>query len=147
VLDGADFECPAEVATVLALIFHELTTNAAKYGALSTPSGRVALSWIRSGDRVDFEWRESGGPPPAALQGEGFGTTLLRKGLRQFDGAVDIDFAPEGLHCRLWLSMPRRREEEAIDLPPGRMLRAKSSAAPAMGAPFALRPPPAVGRK
>lgn len=116
-LDGTDFECPAEIATVLALIFHELTTNAAKYGALSAPGARVALSWTRretvSGERLDFEWRESGGPPPAAVRREGFGTALLRKGLRQFDGAVAMEFAPPGLHCRLSLSLPRPPRREA----------------------------------
>jgi two-component sensor histidine kinase len=146
-VDGADFECPAEVATLLALIFHELTTNAAKYGALSAPGGRIALSWIRTGERVDFEWRESGGPPPTTLRAEGFGTTLLRKGLRQFDGVVDMDFAPEGLCCRLWLSMPRTRPDEAIHASPGRMLDAKTAAAASVGVPFVLRPPPVVGPK
>lgn len=105
-LDGDDFECPAELATVLALAFHELTTNAAKYGALSTPQGGVALSWTRHGERVAFEWTESDGPPPAASRREGFGTTLLRKGLRQFDGMVEMRFLPSGLNCRFSLAVP-----------------------------------------
>ncbi len=119
-LSGEDFECPSEIATVLALIFHELTTNAAKYGALSTPGGRVMLSWINHSDRVDFDWVESGGPPPAASRREGFGTTLLRKGLRQFDGTVETDFAPSGLHCKLSLSLPWPPRDETIDLIPER---------------------------
>ena len=98
-LDGDDFECPSEVATVLALIFHELTTNATKYGALSTPQGTIALAWRSSDGRVEFDWVESGGPQPAASRRQGFGTTLLRKGIRQFGGSVDMQFARGGLRC------------------------------------------------
>jgi two-component sensor histidine kinase len=115
-LNGEDFKCEAEVATVLALIFHELTTNAAKYGALSAPGGRIALSWTMRGERVDFEWIESGGPPPAASRREGFGSRLLRKGLRQFDGSVQMTFAPRGLHCRLSLSLPPPQHKESITI-------------------------------
>jgi two-component sensor histidine kinase len=114
-LHGDDFECPGEIATVLALIFHELTTNAAKYGALSTPHGRTALAWAKHGERVNFDWVESGGPRLIPSGREGFGTTLLRKGLRQFDGAVEIKFAPGGLRCKFSLSLPGPRREQAID--------------------------------
>lgn len=115
-LDGEDFSCPSELATLLALIFHELTTNAAKYGALSRPGGGVALSWTRQGDRVAFEWVESGGPPPAPVSRQGFGTTLLARGLQQFDGKVDMRFAPAGLHCRLVLSLPPAPALLALDI-------------------------------
>ena len=133
-LHGEDFECPSEIATVLALIFHELTTNAAKYGALSAPQGRVDLSWTRHNDRVDFDWIESGGPQPnplptlPRLRGrggrghEGFGTTLVRKGLRQFDGLVEMRFAPTGLHCKLSLSLPSQRQQNPVDLAAERSL-------------------------
>lgn len=127
-LDGEDFECPSELATVLALIFHELTTNAAKYGALSTSQGRVALSWSRHDEHVAFEWTESGGPPPAAGRREGFGTTLLHKGLRQFDGVVEMRFLPGGLNCRFSLAMPRARPATAAD--PGREAAPCSAALP-----------------
>lgn len=106
-LDGEDFECPPELATVLALIFHELTTNAAKYGALSGTRGAITLAWRNRDGRVEFNWTESGGPQPAASRRQGFGTTLLRKGLRQFDGSVDIEFARGGLHCRFSLAVPQ----------------------------------------
>ena len=105
-LDGDDFECPSEVATVLALIFHELTTNATKYGALSAPQGTIALAWRSSDGRVEFDWVERGGPQPAASRRQGFGTTLLRKGLRQFGGSVDMQFARGGLRCRFSLALP-----------------------------------------
>ena len=133
-LHGEDFDCPSEIATVLALIFHELTTNAAKYGALSASRGRVDLSWTRHNDRVDFDWVESGGPQPASTlpspacgggagRGhEGFGTTLVRKGLQQFDGSVEMRFAPSGLHCKLSLSLPWQRQQNPIDLAAERSL-------------------------
>jgi two-component sensor histidine kinase len=147
-LNGEDFECEAEVATVLALIFHELTTNAAKYGALSAPRGHVALSWTTQGERVDFEWIESGGPPPAASRREGFGSRLLRKGLRQFDGSVQMTFAPSGLHSRLSLSLPPPQRKDTIALTPDPAPRPDTPLMPAPGSPtLALQRPRAAGRE
>jgi two-component sensor histidine kinase len=132
-LNGDDFECPSEATTVLALIFHELTTNAAKYGALSTPQGRISLTWAKHVDRVEFDWVESGGPQPVAPRREGFGSTLLRRGLQQFDGAVEMRFVPTGLRCKLSLSLPRLRTRETVDLeaepPPSSILSARTAAA------------------
>jgi two-component sensor histidine kinase len=141
-LRGEDFACRSELATVLALIFHELITNAAKYGALSAPDGRIALCWVKQGDRVDFEWLETGGPQPAASRREGFGTTLLRKGLRQFDGAVQMDFAPGGLRCRLALSLP---SPQAIDLAADRPSSAGEGATRSLRASLVLHPPRNAG--
>jgi two-component sensor histidine kinase len=150
-LNGDDFECPSEAATVLALIFHELTTNAAKYGALSTPQGRIALTWTKHDDRVEFAWVESGGPRAIAPRREGFGSTLLRKGLQQFDGAVEIRFVPTGLHCQLSLSLPRPREEETVDLeaerPPSHTLSAPLARAAGAEPKLVLHPPRVAGRK
>jgi two-component sensor histidine kinase len=135
-LRGEDFECPSATATVLALIFHELTSNAAKYGALSAPRGRVMLFWTRHDRRADFDWVETGGPRPAEPQREGFGTTLLRRGLRPFEGAVEMRFAPTGLHCRLSLTLPAMPQEQMTDLGVG------SFSWPAFTSAFALRPKP-----
>ena len=151
-LSGENFECPSEIATVLALIFHELTTNAAKYGALSTPLGRVTLSWLKRSDRIDFDWVESGGPPPVAPRREGFGTTLLRKGLRQFDGAVEMNFVPSGLHCKLSLALPRPPEEKIVHLISERSSFAADGpvlpgSAPKRSAPLVLHPPRVVVQK
>ncbi len=114
-LGGEDFACPSELATMLALIFHELTTNAVKYGALSTVRGRVTLCWTRHNGRVAFDWTESGGPPPTPSGREGFGTTLLRKGLRQFGGMVEMRFSPGGLNCCFSLAMPDARPAAAVE--------------------------------
>ena len=77
-LVGDDVECPSTLAIFLSLIFHELTTNAVKYGALSKADGRVSVSWKLTGDRLELEWVERGGPKPSTRVNEGFGTTLLR---------------------------------------------------------------------
>jgi two-component sensor histidine kinase len=143
-LDGEDFECESEIATVLALTFHELTTNAAKYGALSAPRGRVALSWTTNGKRVDFDWIESGGPPPAATRRAGFGTTLLRKGLRQFDGSVQMTFAPSGLRCRLSLALPPPQRQDSIAPAPDPALRPHAPLTTAVGSATLVLPRPGV---
>jgi len=104
---GEDVRCPSAIAVSLALVFHELATNAMKYGAISTPEGRVIISWKIIDDRLDFEWRELGGPEPCSLAHEGFGMRLLRTSLKQFDGSVDMRFEPTGVRLKMSLMLPR----------------------------------------
>ncbi len=89
--------------SVLALVIHELATNAAKYGALSRESGRLSVEWARSatGD-CEITWRESGGPRVAAPQRTGFGSALVSRSI-PFDlgGRSDISFEPTGVVARL----------------------------------------------
>jgi two-component sensor histidine kinase len=113
-LDGEDVECPAGAAISLALIVHELTTNASKYGALSTADGVVEVTWRYQGDRLQLEWVERGGPPPQACTRGGFGTKLLRGSVRQFDGTLDMQFATTGLRLRLSLRLPRRAPSQTL---------------------------------
>lgn len=93
-------------AQAVALALHELATNAAKYGALSTENGRLRLAWSVGPDAAELDWVETGGPsttPPTAL---GFGLTIVRSSIEaQFRGGVSYDWQPGGLHCRL--SIPR----------------------------------------
>jgi two-component sensor histidine kinase len=142
-LDGEDFACPSELATVLALIFHELTTNAAKYGALSTPRGTVTLAWRKHDGHMEFSWVESGGPQPAASQRQGFGTTLLQKGLRQFDGSVAMEFVRAGLHCRFSLALPGPTRTGFADTSPEQPM----PAAAVENAPLVLHPQRIAGQK
>jgi two-component sensor histidine kinase len=107
-LTGEDIDCPARLATSLALVVHELTTNAAKYGALSTADGAIDVTWRRDGERLALEWIERGGPPPKPRVRRGFGTKLLQACVRQFDGKVDMDYAATGLRLRLSLRLPRK---------------------------------------
>ncbi|WP_170923411.1 sensor histidine kinase [Fulvimarina manganoxydans] len=89
----------------LALMIHELATNAVKYGALSVPEGRVEVRWRKDGgpDGQHFEliWEESGGPRVHEPEESGFGTRLIRGGLSGVAGdQVALDFAPDGIVCR-----------------------------------------------
>jgi two-component sensor histidine kinase len=113
-LVGEEVECPSAIAIFLALIFHELTTNAIKYGALSKADGRVSVSWKLTGDRLELEWVERGGPKPGTRVHVGFGTTLLQAGLKQFNGSVDMQFEPTGL--RVMLSMILRPDFQGRSL-------------------------------
>ncbi len=96
-------------ATVgLALGLHELATNAAKYGALSLPEGRVAIDWALDDGQLLLEWRESGGPPVVQPQRKGFGTRLLERALASdLGGRVELDFQPSGLVCRMRCPLAR----------------------------------------
>ena len=96
---GDDIPIDDRAATPLALIFHELATNAAKYGALSSPEGHVAITAERVGDDYRLTWRESGGPavagPPAS---DGFGSTLSKVSVEgQLGGTLIREWLPEGL--------------------------------------------------
>ena len=94
---------PPKLALVLALLFHELATNAAKYGALSVPSSPVLISWTLVEGRLNLEWRELGGPAVKIPRHHGFGSQLLSRALKQFDGSVELIFDPDGLYCKMSL--------------------------------------------
>lgn len=101
---GPPVRLKAEPAVTMHMAFHELTTNALKYGALSTADGSVSVTWTI--DRastpavVHITWTERGGPPVAPPARRGFGTSLLQTGLaREFGGDALLTFAPGGLVC------------------------------------------------
>ena len=89
----------------LALAIHEMATNAAKHGALGAPQGQVALTWQPGPDGlVELDWTESGGPPARAPEREGFGTRLLRSGLRTELGpgsSVTLDYTQAGFRAKI----------------------------------------------
>src|SRR5665213_700953 len=91
----------AKVPTVLALVFHELATNAAKYGALSNSEGRLAISWRPVGDRIAVVWVENGGPPVTEPTRRSFGSNLIERSLGGFGGSAKIEFLPTGVICRM----------------------------------------------
>ena len=105
-LEGDELQLKANASLALSLVIHELTTNAAKHGALSTPSGRLGVQWILTGiggaPSLRLVWRESGGPGAAAPQQHGFGLTLIERSIgHELDGTARFDFAPEGLTCEI----------------------------------------------
>ncbi len=95
----------------LALAFHELATNAAKYGAFSIPSGKVAVSWERKKSvdrRLCLEWRETEGPGVEAPHRQGFGSLLIECGLAgELDGTVHLDFRRQGVRYVMELPLDR----------------------------------------
>jgi two-component sensor histidine kinase len=98
-LNGDPLFLPAKLAVSLALMFHELATNAAKYGAFSTPHGLLHVSWTVTNSVLSIVWDESGGPLITAPGKPGFGTKLLNASLRAFDGKAELAFLATGLHC------------------------------------------------
>ncbi|WBU30860.1 GAF domain-containing protein [Rhodopseudomonas palustris] len=102
-LEGPDAGVDARAYSVLALVLHELATNAAKYGALSRSSGRLKVAWTLGDDgRCDIEWTESCGPPVRPPTRQGFGTVLLSRSI-PFDlgGWSEVDYLPGGVVARL----------------------------------------------
>lgn len=103
-LHGPSEVVPAYMVSPFALVFHELATNAAKYGALSAPGGRVRIAWNGrdGGELLRIEWREVGGPAPAAVRdsgdqpGSGFGQRMTEAAMRQIGGTLTREFPPEG---------------------------------------------------
>lgn len=106
-LDGPDLDLPPRYVLALGMALHELTTNAAKYGALSAAGGRVDIAWrVATGEagtrRLVLEWREGGGPPVAEPRRRGYGTRLINGGItHELGGQVHLDFAAAGLRCTL----------------------------------------------
>lgn len=97
---------PTEMAQNLALAFHELTTNAMKYGALSTADGRVGIVGTVRDGTLDLTWIERGGPRVAPPKVQGFGATLLSRVLvYEHGGDVNLDWRPEGLVVRIRLPL------------------------------------------
>ncbi|QBX34040.1 response regulator [Paracoccus liaowanqingii] len=95
--DGPPVELSPDTMLRLALTLHELGTNAAKYGALSVPQGRISLSWRLESGHLVLVWRETGGPAVTPPEGSGFGTTLIGAAGGGDSGAVEVDWRPEGV--------------------------------------------------
>jgi PAS domain S-box-containing protein len=132
VLQGPSLVLRPNVAQSLAMVLHELATNAVKYGALGVPSGQVRVEWAVDGSggdrpRLALVWRETGGPPVVPPVTKGFGSTVIGTIVeRQLKGKLTTDWAAEGLAVRL-----------AIPLEPGggRERRAAARQSPARPAP------------
>lgn len=105
-IEGPPVVCGGHAANSLVLMFHELTTNAVKYGALGKSNGRVEISWRLEGEYIVLEWRETGGPPVAAERNrDGFGTVLVARTVKlQFNGSADYDWPESGLALTLRFS-------------------------------------------
>jgi len=107
-LAGPSVTLDAQAALHLALILHELGTNARKYGSLSAPSGRLSVNWtVRTSRGRDLllQWQESGGPAVKAPSARGFGTTLIEKSLAAHGGEATIHYRADGVVCDIRLPL------------------------------------------
>lgn len=106
-MSGAEVMLGPVAAITLGMAFHELTTNAVKYGALSVPSGRVRVTWeVNSSGLVHLVWQEEGGPIVRPPQHQGFGSRLLQRSLpHELGGTVRLDYLPQGLRCTMTMSL------------------------------------------
>jgi two-component sensor histidine kinase len=95
VTSGPEFEVEPEDARHIILLFHELATNAAKYGSLSQSNGRVFVNWDWNGTASAIKWKEVGGPAIVAPTAMGFGTELIRACVQALSGTIDKKFAPD----------------------------------------------------
>jgi PAS domain S-box-containing protein len=110
---GPSLLLEAQAALHLALVLHELGTNARKYGALSTATGRVDVCWemhTNGGRRLALDWRESGGPKVTAPSSRGFGSILIEQSLQAHGGRVMVTYAETGLTCSINLPLPDLRQ-------------------------------------
>jgi PAS domain S-box-containing protein len=106
-IDGPLVLLVPNTAQAVAVILHELATNAAKYGSLSVPKGQVEVTWSRAPDgRLILHWTESGGPPAKKPTREGFGTSVIERMIReQLKGEMHLDWRAEGLACEIVLPL------------------------------------------
>jgi PAS domain S-box-containing protein len=112
-VEGDDVRLQPKAALTLAMVFHELATNAAKHGALSNgAAGKIDIAWqvepTPKGDRMRLRWQESGGPPVTPPARKGFGSRLVEGGLGQdLNGEVRLDYEPAGVVCQIIMPVLR----------------------------------------
>src|SRR5262249_31904095 len=116
-IGGPNVALAPAATQALAMVLHELATNAAKYGALSTPHGRVEVSWNRGAgaQSLSIEWRELGGPAVAASPPCRYGVSIIRDLIpRELGGSVELAFASGGVCCKIDIPLdPRPRPANA----------------------------------
>jgi two-component sensor histidine kinase len=105
-LEGPDLVLGADAVMALTLVFHELESNAIKYGALASPDGRVAIGWhveeTEGGPRLRLEWAEHDGPPCVPSARKGFGSKMMAKLVGgRLRGSAETDYRADGLRWRL----------------------------------------------
>lgn len=103
--EGPDLKMDPNAISTLGLVLHELATNAAEHGALSSDAGRVRVTWDEEEGQLLLRWREGGGPSPARPHGEGLGSEIVSRLLRMIGGRVETDWRETGLSARLSLPL------------------------------------------
>jgi PAS domain S-box-containing protein len=102
-VEGPDVILSPQSAQLIAMVLHELTTNAVKYGALSVSAGHVRIEWLNAANgNLLIRWTETDGPPVKPPARSGFGTRMLNRAIRtQFNGDLRFSWRPEGLSCEI----------------------------------------------
>jgi two-component sensor histidine kinase len=111
-VEGSDLPINEQAIQALSMVLHELTTNAVKHGALSTPEGRVTVRWHVAGEissaPLILIWEESDGPTVAAPTRQGFGTRLIHDVVQQeLGGEVELSLLPRGVRCEIEVPLAR----------------------------------------
>ena len=117
VITGTNVRFPPNAALALGIAFHELATNAIKYGAFSNDHGCIAIDWTvassSKGSRLILHWREKDGPSVTPPTRTGFGSRVLTRGLaHELNGSVELDYRPEGLVCTVDIPAPSGARNE-----------------------------------
>jgi PAS domain S-box-containing protein len=117
VITGRNIRLPPNVTLALGIAFHELATNAVKYGAFSNEAGSILLGWTiepaPAGDRLILRWQEKGGPPVAPPTRKGFGSRVIERGLpHELQGTVNLDYRVDGVLCTIDIPAPRGARDE-----------------------------------
>jgi two-component sensor histidine kinase len=102
-LRGGPLRLRSDVARTVALVVHELTTNAVKYGALSGGKGRIDIAWTQFDDGIEIAWKESGGPKVTEPVRSGFGTKMIDATVKGLNGSAERTFGENGFSCRITL--------------------------------------------
>jgi two-component sensor histidine kinase len=98
-MKGVKVPVPSDVGVSLALLVHEMATNASKYGGLSVEGGTVGLRWAVSDGQCKLDWEERGGPPVGDPVRKGFGTRLMQAAFPRDRGAASVAYEPDGVRC------------------------------------------------
>jgi two-component sensor histidine kinase len=109
---GKDIRLPPKPTLALGIAFHELATNAVKYGAFSNDTGSIRIAWAveptPEGNRLILQWQEKDGPPVALPSQKGFGSQVIERGLaHELEGAVSLEYRPDGLVCTIDIPFPQ----------------------------------------
>jgi two-component sensor histidine kinase len=119
---GPAFEIKPDSARHLILLFHELATNAAKYGSLSCPNGQVLVDWQVDGNNILLTWKEHGGPVVSPPNKRGFGNQLIDTCIKSLSGAKHEQFAPDGYACTLTFKLATLVWQKSEPTPPNPLM-------------------------
>lgn len=115
---GGNYNIRADLAPLFALVIHELTTNAVKYGALSNNEGVIDVHIAPTNDGISIDWVERGGPAVVEPTALGFGTTLIRQAVPyELNGSSSVEFTPSGFQATLHLPVATLDKSSIVDAP------------------------------